>query len=178
PPPPTATEPRPSVAPPRPPTPPASSPPRPQAGAGLSAGRRRARRVDWPQARDRVAKPEGARLAAAEELISRERNVDFTRRNQHSSPAKSGGCSYPGVAQHLAPQNPRGHHAVQPHSTLRGGNPPCNRTAPSARVSVCTDTSSAHLRRVQEWQRACSHAAVVRMGEDSDDRLREDRAAD
>src|SRR5699024_3825941 len=35
------------------------------------------RGVGWPQARDRVAKPEGARLAAAEELISRERNVDF-----------------------------------------------------------------------------------------------------
>src|SRR5699024_2181084 len=63
----------------------------PQACAGLSAGRRRVpgcrlatggcRAVGWPQARTEAAKSEGSRLAAAEELISRERNVGFAGEN-------------------------------------------------------------------------------------------------
>jgi hypothetical protein len=153
-----ATEPILSVAPPLTHAPTASSPPCPQAGAGLTAARRR---VPGCRLRRRVP---GCRLAtgtcrsgevrgitagrsrradfAGEEcwfrgrgmLVSRERTVGLTRRNQHSSPAKSGRCSYPGVAQHLAPQkpspapcrataqrSPREHPAAQPHSTFRAG---------------------------------------------------------
>ena len=54
--------------------------PGPQLPAGVcravgSAGGYRA--VGWPQARAEAAKSEGSRLAAAEEMISRERNVGF-----------------------------------------------------------------------------------------------------
>src|SRR5699024_8214609 len=114
-----------------------------------SAGGYRA--VGWPQARAEAAKSEGSRLAAAEELISRERNVGFAGEecwfrgrellvsraatNIHL-PQNRADAHTPALRSTSHPKNPRRHPVAQPRSALRASTLPRNRTAPSARVLV------------------------------------------